>query len=108
MPTAVEEVTGATAVPLGYALSQNYPNPFNPQTMIRYDLLEAGAVRLSVYNVLGQMVRTLVDGQRPAGSYSVVWDGRDSTGREVASGIYLYRLQVKGQHVQTRRMVLLR
>ena len=106
--TSVEEVSDATAVPSGYALSQNYPNPFNPQTTIRYDLPVAGAVRLSVYNVLGQMVRTLVDGQRPAGTYSVVWDGKDGSGRDVASGVYLVRLEVEGEVVPSRRMVLLR
>jgi hypothetical protein len=108
VPAAVEELSEATAMPLRYALSQNYPNPFNPQTTIRYDLPQAGVVRLSVYNVLGQMVRTLVDGHRPAGSYSVLWDGRDGTARHVASGVYLYRLKVEGQYVEARRMVLLR
>jgi ligand-binding sensor domain-containing protein len=105
--TAVEEVSEATAVPLGYALSQNYPNPFNPQTMIRYDLPQAGVVRLSVYNVLGQMVRTLVDGQRSAGTYSVIWDGRDGSGREVASGVYFCRLRTKSITL-ARKMLLLR
>ncbi len=57
---------------------------------------------------LDRWVRTLVDGHRPAGSYSVVWDGRDGTGGDVASGVYLYRLEVEGQVVQVRRMVLLR
>ena len=106
-PTAVEVADGEV-VPSVYSLSQNYPNPFNPETTIRYDLPEAGTVRLSVYNMVGQMVRMLVDGERPDGSYSVMWDGRDDTGRDVASGVYLYCLEVEGQYMQTRRMVLLR
>jgi N-acetylneuraminic acid mutarotase len=107
-PTSVEGVSEATAVPSEYALSQNYPNPFNPQTTIRYDLPFAGTVRLSVYNVVGQMVRTLVNGQRISGTHSVMWDGKDCSGRDMARGLYLYRLEVEGQYVQTRRMVLLR
>jgi hypothetical protein len=106
--TPVEENLMESVVPKAYVLSQNYPNPFNPQTTIRYDLPEPGVVRLSVYNVLGQMVRRLADGRRFSGTYSVIWDGRDGSGREVASGVYLYRLEVEGQSVQTRRMVLLR
>jgi N-acetylneuraminic acid mutarotase len=107
-PTNVEEGYEATAVPSGYALSQNYPNPFNPQTTIRYDLPEPGVVRLSAYNVVGQMVRTLADGRRFSGTYSVIWDGRDDSGRDVASGVYLYRLEAEGECVQIRKMVLLR
>ena len=91
-----------------FSLSQNYPNPLNPQTTIRYDMARTGAVQLSIYTVTGQRIRTLVDGDRPAGTYSVVWDGRDDTGRDVASGVYLYRLEVEGQYVQSRPMVLLR
>ena len=107
-PTAVEEVSGETSMPSGYALSQNVPNPFNAQTTIRYDLPEAGAVRLYLYNLCGQRIRTLMEDQRSAGTYSVVWDGRDGTGRDVASGVYLVRLKVEGAVVQAKRMVLLR
>jgi hypothetical protein len=106
-PTAVEEIAGSTAVPLGYALAQNYPNPFNSQTMIRYDLLEAGEVRLCLYNLCGQLIRTLVEGHRPAGTYSVVWDGQDNTGRDVASGVYLYRIKTDADTI-TRKMLVLR
>ena len=78
-PTAVEASEG-NVVPSGYALFQNHPNPFNPETTIGYELPEAGAVRLSLYNVSGQLVRTLVERERAAGTYSVTWDGRDDMG----------------------------
>jgi parallel beta-helix repeat protein len=104
--TSIHE--GLRELPNGFQLYQNYPNPFNPQTTIRYDLPKPGVVRLSVYNVVGQMVRTLADGRRFSGTYSVIWDGRDGSARDVASGVYLYRLEVGGQYVQIRRMVLLR
>jgi hypothetical protein len=107
MPTAVEEVAQAAAVPAGYALSQNYPNPFNPVTSIRYDLRQAGDVRLSVYDVLGQMVRTLVDGHRSPGTYSAVWDGKDAIGGEAASGVYFVRLQAGDFHAVSK-MALVR
>ena len=70
-PTAVEESEGM-ALPSGYALSQNYPNPFNPETTISYDVEKTGAVQLSVYALTGQFVRTLMDGGRAAGRYSVM------------------------------------
>ena len=105
-PTAVE-VSEGNAVPSGYTLSQNYPNPFNPETTIRYELPEAGTVRLSLYTVSGQLVRTLVDGKRSAGTYSVSWDGRDDAGRDVASGVYLSRMVV-GQFSAVRKLVLTR
>jgi hypothetical protein len=90
-----------------YSLGQNYPNPFNPSTTIRYSLAEAGAVRIVVYNNLGQDVRTLVDNQKLAGEYTAAWDGRDSRGREAASGVYVYRMEVNG-FSQTGRMVLVK
>jgi hypothetical protein len=91
----------------GYALGQNYPNPFNPETQIVYGLPEAGRVRLTVYNALGQAVRTLVDEARGPGRHAVRWDGRDEAGRAVSSGVYLYRIQAGGFEA-VRRMVLLK
>ena len=93
--------------PAVYALIQNFPNPFNPATTIRYSLAEPGDVRIAVYNALGQEVRTLVDHYKLAGEYSAQWDARDNAGREVASGVYMYRMQSNG-FAQTMRMVLMR
>jgi len=93
--------------PKACRLAQNCPNPFNPWTALRYDLPEAGRVRLSLYNVSGQLIRTLVDGERPAGSYSVVWDGTDDAGRNVASGVYLCRM-IAGEFGAVRKLVLVR
>ena len=97
-----------SAVPIDdFALGANQPNPFNPETTLRYALPAAQPVRLTVYDMLGQQVRVLVDGEQPPGWHQVVWDGRDQVGRPVASGIYLYRLQTP-QFSQTRKMILLR
>lgn len=88
-------------------LAQNVPNPFNPRTTIRYDLPEPGLVRLSIFDVAGRHVRTLVDESRPPGSHEAVWDGRDASGREAGSGTYLARLECGGR-VKTVRMGLVR
>jgi|GEM_PF-4968024 len=90
-----------------YGLGQNYPNPFNPETQIVYSLPEAGRVRLTVYNALGQEVRTLVDEARGPGRHAIRWDGRDEAGREVSSGVYLYRMEVGG-FSQVHKMILLK
>jgi hypothetical protein len=82
----------------------NYPNPFNPSTTIRYTLPEASNVRLTIYNVLGQEIRTLVNAAQTRGVHSVQWDGRDASGRQAATGVYIYRLEA-GQFVATRNMV---
>ncbi|UCE19369.1 MAG: T9SS type A sorting domain-containing protein [Gemmatimonadota bacterium] len=92
----------ATLFPATYHLGQNYPNPFNPKTAIEYTLPYASRVKLSVYNILGQEVRILVDGKREAGFHTVTFDGRD-----LASGAYFYRIKV-GDFVATKRMLLLR
>jgi hypothetical protein len=98
-------------VPRAFALSQNYPNPFNPQTVIRYDVPEktggSPLVTLSIYNVHGQLVRTLVHEEKTPGMYRAAWDGRSESGEPVGSGIYLYRLTA-GDFTSTRKMVLLR
>ncbi len=103
----------AGSLPESYSLSQNYPNPFNAATVIRYSIpdrdREARPHRttLRVYNILGQEVRTLVDKRQVPGCYSVSWDGRDSKGEKVSSGIYIYRLDARG-YSSSKKMVLLK
>lgn len=101
-------ITGnGTATPAEFSLSQNFPNPFNPVTTINFALPEAGKVRLAVYNLLGQEVRTLAAGSMVAGNYKATWNSLDNMGRKVSSGIYLYRLTVDNNIIATKKMVLL-
>lgn len=104
----IDDPTGGDAPP-GFenSLSQNYPNPFNPATTIRFSIRVKGRVNLSIYNVAGQLVRTLIDEVRPANIYAQAWDGRDNGGRPAASGVYFCRLTAPG-FAQTRKMVLLK
>jgi hypothetical protein len=104
---AAELAAVSVELPEGFSLHQNYPNPFNPETRISFDLPVAGQVRLSVYNVLGRQIRNLAVGDFPAGSHSVIWDGRDEFGGEAASGVYFYRLEA-GEVRLSRKMVLLK
>ncbi len=96
----------AAPLPARLHLGQNYPNPFNPSTIIPYQLPAPTRVRLEVFNILGQRVATLVDGERPAGFHTAAWNGTDASGRGVGSGVYLYRLLGGGERL-TRSMVLL-
>ena len=105
-PLAVE-VSEEGVVPVGYSLSQNYPNPFNPETTIRYALPEVGAVRIAIYNMSGQRIRTLVDGEGAAGRHAVTWDGRNDVDRDVASGAYLCRLETD-EFSSVRKLLLVR
>jgi hypothetical protein len=88
-------------------LSQNYPNPFNPQTTIAFSLKERGNVSLKVYNVSGELVRTLMDEAQDKGAHTKVWDGRNDAGQSVSSGVYFYKL-VSNNFSQTKKMVLLK
>ncbi len=106
VPTGMEPGPGST-LPERFVLSQNYPNPFNPSTVIAYELPRRSTVTLTIYNILGQEVRTLVDREQPAGRHQVTWDGHNGSGGEVASGVYLYRLTA-GDQVKSRKMVLVR
>jgi hypothetical protein len=94
-------------IPRAFSLSQNYPNPFNPSTTIRYSLSASSRVDLKIYNLRGQMVRTLIDQVQKKGSYSIFWNGRDKGGRQVSSGIYIYRLNT-GKDILSRKMLLLK
>ena len=104
--TAVLDPAAGLAGPTRPVLYANYPNPFNPTTTLSYWVPQAGWVQLAVFNVLGQPVRTLVQGEQPAGVHRVVWDGRDGTGQGVAAGVYISRLITPGQ-VQCGKMMLL-
>jgi hypothetical protein len=93
--------------PESFSLSQNYPNPFNPETQINYALPQDCDVKVTIYNLLGQRVRTLVDERQSAGYRTVLWDGKDEQGVDVASGVYFYRLKA-GDFVDSKKMLLLK
>ncbi|HTY36945.1 MAG TPA: FlgD immunoglobulin-like domain containing protein [Bacteroidota bacterium] len=104
--TPVEEMIGG--VPGKFALSQNYPNPFNPSTTVRFDLPEPAVVSLSVYDIGGVRVRSLLQGRAlNAGTHVLAWDGTNQNGVPLPSGIYLLRLQA-GDHLLARKMTLLK
>lgn len=105
--TGVEEEPGQEANPREFTLEDNYPNPFNPHTRIAYFLPRACQVKLEVFNVLGQKIRTLVNEDQSAGNREVSWDGRNQAGEEVASGVYFYKLQAE-EFTETKKMVLIR
>jgi hypothetical protein len=89
-------------LPLDFSLMQNYPNPFNTSTTIQYAVGKSGLVSLTVYDLLGRVVAVLVDGERPAGIHSVLWDASAQT-----SGVYFYRLQAD-TFIDTKKLILLR
>ncbi len=90
-----------------YNLQQNYPNPFNPSTTINYSVEVPGEVTLKISNNLGQLVRTLVDEEKPPGEHTVVWDGTSDNGLRVATGTYFYQLQA-GEKIEAKKMILLK
>lgn len=104
-PTDLRVNTGVT--PEAAELWPNYPNPFNPSTTIRYSVPATAPTTLSIYDILGRRVRTLVDEVKETGTYDVTWDGRTDAGTPVASGVYLYRLSA-GEGVLIKRMMLLK
>ena len=95
-----------SVLPTSFTLGQNYPNPFNPSTIIPYQLAASAEVRLAVFNLLGQRIATLVEGERPAGFHTATWYAADAAGRAVGAGVYIYRMTVGGES-QTGRMVLI-
>ena len=104
-------LSSSSSTPAHSALFPNHPNPFNPETTIQYQLAEGSRVSMSVYNVLGAEVQRLVDENQPAGVYSIRWDGRDTYGKQVAGGIYIYKIEAvgsSGRFVQTKKMILMK
>ncbi|MEA3288410.1 MAG: FlgD immunoglobulin-like domain containing protein [Candidatus Marinimicrobia bacterium] len=101
-----EDIT-IQAIPVDYALHHNYPNPFNPITHIQYDLPETGHAVISIYDIQGRLVKTLLETEMQAGYHNVEWNGTDEQGRQAATGIYFYRLMTPG-YLKTHKMLLLR
>jgi hypothetical protein len=93
--------------PKAYLLSSNYPNPFNHSTNIRYEIPIPGWVKIEIYNILGQKVKTLVDDHKPAGRYMMEWKGVDDRNETISSGIYFYRMSVH-DFAETKKMVYLK
>lgn len=113
MKSAVDLVLDLAPIPQNFSLPQNLPNPFQGVTTIHFDVPEARdhlngveRVELKIYNLLGQIVRTLVTANLPAGSYAARWNGRDETGRRVTAGVYIYSLNAGGVHI-TKKMALI-
>lgn len=105
--TSVEEIGSIIEIPTAFGLSKNYPNPFNPTTTIEFKVPEVSNVKITIYNVLGQSVKTLVNENFTTGNYKVSWNGTNEAGLLVSSGIYFYRLEA-GDFSQTNRMLLLK
>ena len=105
IPTDVED--DVIQVPEISYLDANYPNPFNASTTLSFGVKEAGAVRLSVYNGRGRLVKTLVNDTKAPGQYQIVWDGKDEYNNAVAAGLYLIRMESDG-FIQTRKALLIK
>jgi len=103
--TPVEDERNEYRLPNPAILCQNFPNPFNMSTEIQYELHRNGTLNLSVFDINGRLIRNLVDTHQEAGIKRVVWDGKDAYGREVSSGLYIYKLQT-ADHVEMKKMVL--
>ena len=100
-------ITPVELLPKIFALHQNYPNPFNPVTTLRYDLPENAMINITIYDMLGKQVKTLVNQTQDAGYKSVIWDATNDYGKPVSAGIYLYQIQA-GEYISTKKMVLLK
>ena len=96
-----------TILPERFNLYQNYPNPFNPVTTLRYDLPEISPVNITIYDMLGRQVKTLMDQTQDAGYKSVIWNATNDYGNPVSAGIYLYQIQA-GEYISIKKMVLLK
>lgn len=103
----VDVLTRSLILPNNFSLSQNYPNPFNPTTLIQYALKENVNVKITVYDILGRVVKTLVNEYQDAGYKSVMWDGLNEKGNHVSSGLYIYKIEA-GNFVDSKKMLLLK
>jgi hypothetical protein len=105
--TAIDSDQAIEILPEEYMLMQNYPNPFNPETTIEYSVPEQTRVNISIYNILGHRVRTLVDNKKNQGFYNVIWDAKDDRGNPVSTGLYIYVLTTGDKRI-VKKMALIR
>ena len=105
--TSVDSTSHNNNLPTKYTLYHNYSNPFNPSTKIRFDVPRQSEVKIVIYNVLGQRIRTLIDREMAPGTCIEAWNGRDNNGIQVASGVYFYRMQA-GRFLNTKKLLILR
>ena len=101
--TELEHITNITS----FSLFQNYPNPFNPKTNITFELNQSGRASVDIFNVKGQLVKTLIDNHLYGGKHNVVWDGSDAENKQVGSAMYFYRVTVNGQQY-SKQMIMLK
>ena len=101
--TELEHITNITS----FSLFQNYPNPFNPKTNITFELNQSGRASVDIFNMKGQLVKTLLDNHLYGGKHNVVWDGSDTENKQVGSGMYFYRVTVNGQQY-SKQMIMLK
>ena len=106
-PVTITGIGDETSLPTEFALRQNYPNPFNPSTTINYSLPTASNVKIVVYNILGNEIATLVNGQQAAGYHNVEWSGRNDSGNLVSTGVYFYRINAD-DFIAIRKMILMK
>jgi hypothetical protein len=107
-PSDVKETEGSTDIkPEAFSLSQNYPNPFNPTTSFEFTLPKSSHVKIDIFNIVGQKVATVVDGDMKAGVYTADWNGLDENGKSVSSGIYFYRMRAD-EFSDMKKMVLIK
>lgn len=104
--TSTDVPTEKESLPTQFALYPNFPNPFNPETTISFDVPEPGQVRITIYNHLGQKVKTLLNEMKTAGRYQLIWNGTDDVGRKVSSGVYFYQFETE-KYSATRKMILI-
>jgi hypothetical protein len=103
----VTDIINNSLTPKVYSLSQNYPNPFNPTTTISFSIPNQDYVNIRVYDMLGREVATLMSRDLTAGSYTLVWNGKNSSGAQVSTGTYIYRIEA-GDFVESKKMILLK
>jgi len=104
--TAANGQESATSLPENFRVSQNYPNPFNAQTVIRYQVPQPGTIRITIYNLKGQHIKTVVERAHQTGQFQTIWNGKNSAGKSVPSGVYFYKLETNG-FSEAKKMLLL-